>query len=390
MAIFHTKPMLYDCNEIKPSTPMSKVCKNAGYGYIDRIIDSNITQSAEEYTLVMTVDNTSKVSGALLKMNLILANGQLFRIEEVVYNSEEDVKEVFARHISFDNRFDVVVNKKYTSKTFEYILKDMSKLSQFKQFNIKTNMGRLASRTLKEAEFSDGSIDAEIEALIDEFKDDCARDGIDIDIEITRDNYDVGYYLYEANKDYTTSTYKNSKGSGVDTGIRLDYKKIKSLEITDSTEDFCTSVTIKGKDNVVVYDVTNSSIGNAGYPFWIKTVISDNETADKTKLTKIARAHIALKSLSIKNIRVEMEELPRSLQELYKDVKLYDKVLVKHNMIADTWVPFRIVKTERDINGNLKTIELGELNSEFAKSLKKAITRTAQNVVNKTLKTATV
>ena len=50
-------------------------------------------------------------------MGLILADGQLFRIEEIIYSSEDDTKEIFAKHISYDNRFNVVVNKKYENKT---------------------------------------------------------------------------------------------------------------------------------------------------------------------------------------------------------------------------------------------------------------------------------
>ena len=252
-------------------------------------------------------------------------------------------------------------------------------------FSISYNLGRLKSRTLEKFESSDNSIQEEIESLIEDFKDNCARDGIDVDIEITRDNYRVGYYLYEANKDYSTSTYKDSKGSGKDTGIRLNQKKIRSLEITDTTEDFCTSITIKGKDDVIVKNVKHDTIGNAGYPFWIEKVITESDVSNKTELTKIAKAHIALKSLSIKNVKVELDELPKQLREMFKDVKLYDKILIQHNLISSLYVPFRIVKTERNIDGELISVELGELNSEFAKSMKKAIKTIAQKVVSKSL-----
>ena len=385
MAIFHTKPTLYDVNEITPTKSFSDVCKNTGYGFIDGIVESTITQSSEEYELELVVDSSCVVFDNFEKMGLILADGQLFRIEEIIYSSEDDTKEIFARHISYDNRFNVVVDKKYEKKTFEAIAKDMSSLSQFKQFSISYNLGRLKSRTLEKFESSDDTINEEIESLIEDFKEDCAKDGIDIDIEITRDNYKVGYYLYEANKDYTNSTYKDSKGSGKDTGIRLNQKKIKNLEIVDSTEDFCTSVTIKGKDDVVVKNVRHDTIGNGGYPFWIEKVITESDVSSKTELTKIGKAHIALKSLSIKNIKIELDELPKGLREMFKDVRLYDKVLIQHNILSSLYVSFRIVKTERNIYGELISIELGELNSEFAKSMKKAIKTIAQKVVNKNM-----
>ena len=80
-----------------------------------------------------------------------------------------------------------------------------------------------------------------------------------------------------------------------------------------------------------------------------------------------------------------MSELPIELREMFKDVRLYDKVLIQHNLLSSLYVPFRIVKTERNIYGELISLELGELNSEFAKSMKKAIKTIAQKVVSKSL-----
>lgn len=385
MGIFHVKPMLYGVNEITPTKTMSSICKDNGYGFIDGIVEAVITESAEEYTLELVVDSSCVLFNNFEKMGIILADNQLFRIQEIIYSGEDDTKEIFAKHISYDLEFDVVVNKTYEKKNFETIAKGMTSLSQFKQFNITYNLGRLKSKTITKFESSDNSIQEEMESLIESFKEECAKDGVDVDIEITRDNYNVGYYLYEPNVDYTNSTYKDSQGSGRYTGIRLNQKKIKNLEIVDSTEDFCTRVTIKGKDNVVVSNVVHDTIGNAGYPFWINAVISNTDTATRSELTKIAKAHIALKSLSIKNIKVELEELPKGLREMFKDVRLYDKVLIQHNLISSLYVPFRIVKTERDINGELISVELGELNSEFAKSLKKVIKNISEKIVQQKL-----
>jgi len=381
MGIFHVKPMLYGVNEITPTKAMSAICKDNGLGFIDGIVEATITESADEYNLEMVVDGSCVLFNDFQKMSLILADSQLFRIQEIIYSGEDGTKEIFAKHISYDLEFDVVVDKTYEKKNFETIAKGMTSLSQFKQFNITYNLGRFKSRTLEKFESSDNSIQEEMESLIDDFKEDLAESGIDADIEIKRDNYNIGYYLYEANVDYTNSTYKDSAGCGRQTGIRLNQNKIKNLEITETTEDFATRVTIKGKDKVVVSNITHDTIGNGGYPFWINTVISNTDISDKSKLTKIAKAHIALKSLSIKNIKIELEELPKSLREMFKDVRLYDKVLIQHNLISSLYVPFRIVKTERNIHGELVSVELGELNSEFAKSLKKVIKNISTKIV---------
>jgi hypothetical protein len=385
MAILHTKPMLYHFNEITPTKSMANICRNNGLGFIDGIIESTITESPEEYNLELIVDSSCVLFNDFQKMSLILADSQLFRIQEIIYSGEDNTKEIFAKHISYDLEHDVVINKKYEKKNFETIAKGMTSLSQFKQFSISYNLGRLKSRTLEKFESSDNSIQEEMESLIEDFIEDCAEAGIDAHIEVKRDNYSIGYYLYEPNVDYTNSTYKDSQGCGRQTGIRLNQKKIKNLEITESLEDFATRVSIKGKDDVLVSNITHDTIGNAGYPFWINTVISNTDISDKTKLTKIAKAHIALKSLSIKNIKVELEELPKSLREMFKDVRLYDKVLIQHNLISSLYVPFRIVKTERDVYGELISVELGELNSEFAKSLKKVIKNISAKIVQQKL-----
>lgn len=378
MTIFHREPLLFSKDEFKPSSNINDVCKTYGIGKIDRVVESTITESAEEYSLEMDVHRSCNVFNELVKFNLILADGQLFRIYDTEYDSYKQTKNIYAKHISYDLDFDSFYDLKYkdNNTVVTTVINNIVKKTQYSNMSVTTNLGRFKSTKIKD-DLSDNTLFEGLLNVIEKLKEYTAEDGNEIDIEIVRDNTNIKFYLYEANKDYTSSTYKDSAGSGKDTGIRLDISKIKGVVITESDEDFCTKVIAKGKDDKVVKDITHPTLGKNGLPFWITKVVSFSDESNTTTLRKLGQAHIIVNSLNIKNIKVDLEDVVETdfFKKItaYKDLNLYDKLWIKHPDLSDTYISFRIVKIEKDINGNLKGIELGELNNDFAKTLKKAI-----------------
>lgn len=378
MAIFHKEPLLFNAKEFSPSSNINNVCKNYGIGKIDKVLECTITESSEEYTLEMDVHRSCNVFNDLVKFNLILADGQLFRIFDTEYDSYKQTKNVYAKHISYDLDFDSFYDLKYkeNNKDIVTVINTIAKKSQYSNIAVSSNLGRFKTMKIKD-DLQDNTLFEGLLDVLEKLKEYCAEEGNEIDIEIKRDNNKIAFYLYEANKDYSNSTYKDSAGSGKDTGIRLDIQKIKTVNITENGDNFCTKVIAKGKDNAIVKDITHPTLGKNNLPFWITKVVSFPDEATTAKLRKLGQAHIIVNSLNIKNIRVDLDTVTETdfFKKItaYQNLELYDKVWIKHPDISDTYISFRIVKIEKDINGNLKTLEFGELNNDFAKTLKNAI-----------------
>ena len=104
--ISHSKPLLFSADEFKPGVDINKICKTYGFGAIDKVLESTITESADEYSIELDVHRSCNVFNDLVKFNLILADGQLFRIYDTEYNSYDQTKNVYAKHISYDLDFD--------------------------------------------------------------------------------------------------------------------------------------------------------------------------------------------------------------------------------------------------------------------------------------------
>lgn len=383
MPIQHNHPLLYPKDEWKPGVNLSDRFKTYGYGVINNVIESTITESNEEYSLEMDVHTSCNVFNELVKYNIILANGQLFRIKDTSFDSEEGIKNVYAEHITYDLNFDEVYDLKYDNSGTDCIT-NLHSRAQYKNYIITSNLGRYKLHKTKLELDAVKVLDA-IDEVIEKLKEGAGEQGDVIDVLKVRDNNKIAYYLDDITNN--TALY------GTNTNIRLDISKIKKVEITENDEDFCTKVIAKGKDNIVVKDITHPTIGNAGLPFWITKVVSFSDDNVEATIRKKGQAYIITKSMNIKNIKVDMGEIASTdfykKLTLYKDLKLFDKVMVKHPYIADTYVDFKIVKIERDVNGNLKTLEFGELNNDIIKRLKKTVKNTAQKIINDRLNSIT-
>ena len=374
----HNHPLLFKADEFNPNSNVNSICKTYGFGVIDKVLDSTITESSEEFSLELDVHRSCNVFNELVKFNIILCYGQLFRIFDTEYNSEAQTKNIYAKHISYDLDFDSFYDLKYkdNNKEFTTVINTIKSKSQYSNISITASLGRFKLEKVRE-DLSDNTLWSGIEDLIEKFKEQCAENGDEVDLEIKRDNNKICLHLFEPNKDYSSSQYKESAGSGKDTGIRLDVNKIKEITITENEADFCTKVIAKGSDDKVVKDITHPRLGKNNLPFWITKVVSFSDEKDTAKLRKLGQAYIIMKSLNIKNIKLNIDDIVETdlfrKLTLYQDIKLYDKVWVKHPDLADTYVQFRVVKVEQDIYGNLKSLEFGELNNDLAKTLKTAI-----------------
>lgn len=444
MPIQHKNPIVYEANTTQ--------FKNKGLGEINGIIEGIIIdEDGKEPTLEMTVSDECRVFEYLIKMNIILANGQLYRIWDTEYDTDSKEKTIFAKHISSDLNTWVLYNKQYKG-TFQSIVKAM--INDVKDFpytyKLGWKMGNYANTKI-EYQVDDAHVMDAIFELIEKFE----EENPGVKIEIKRDNFDFSVYAFEekqfdtyearateeiatvyncsslnvrkgagtkyqaiawlkkgedvvvldktsnrswaktrTNKDiigwvskkYLTN-YRNgssqeviqkpnviSLGVGEDTGIRFDRDKIKNVNITEDVNDFCTRLIATGSEELVgTYTAVG---GKQGYPFWITQKVDFNEATTKKELDSYAKKYLAEKSINIKNINIEIQEIFGSTlyQNLmfYKDLKVYDWVWVKHPAMDAYYQRFKIVKIERDVkSGKLLRLELGQLLPSFAKRLKK-------------------
>ena len=444
MPIKHKNPIVYEANTTQ--------FKNKGLGEINDIIEGIIIdEDGKEPTLEMTVSDSCKVFEYLVKMNIILANGQLYRIWDTEYDTEEGEKTIFAKHISSDLNTWVLYNKQYNG-TLQGIIRTM--MNDIKDFPYRYNLGwKMGNYNSTKIEFQvdDSHVMDAIFEVIEKFEEEHPG----VKIEIKRDNFDFSIYTFEekqfdtreakageelatvyncsslnvrkgagtkykaiawlkkgedvvvldktsnsswakirTNKDiigwvskryltnYRTGSSSEviqkpnviSLGVGQDTGIRFDRDKIKNVNITEDINDFCTRIIATGSEELVgTYTAVG---GKQGYPFWITQKVDFNEATTKKELDSYAKKYLAEKSINIKNINIEIQEIFGSTlyQNLmfYKDLKVYDWVWVKHPAMDAYYQRFKIVKTERDIKtGKLLRLELGQLLPSFAKRLKK-------------------
>lgn len=444
MPIQHKNPIVYEANTTQ--------FKNKGLGEINGIIEGIIIdEDGKEPTLEMTVSDECRVFEYLIKMNIILANGQLYRIWDTEYDTDSKEKTIFAKHISSDLNTWVLYNKQYKG-TLQSIIKAM--INDVKDFpytyKLGWKMGNYANTKI-EYQVDDAHVMDAIFELIEKFE----EENPGVKIEIKRDNFDFSVYAFEekqfdtyearateeiatvyncsslnvrkgagtkykaiawlkkgedvvvldktsnrswakirtpkdvigwVSKKYLTN-YRNgssqeviqkpnviSLGVGEDTGIRFDRDKIKNVNITEDVNDFCTRLIATGSEELVgTYTAVG---GKQGYPFWITQKVDFNEATTKKELDSYAKKYLAEKSINIKNINIEIQEIFGSTlyQNLmfYKDLKVYDWVWVKHPAMDAYYQRFKIVKTERDVkSGKLLRLELGQLLPSFAKRLKK-------------------
>lgn len=456
MAIKHKDVLLFDANETE--------FKTKGLGVINCIVESSITEQEDECSkLEIEVHEQCMLFDKLQKMNIILANGQLYRIWDTEYNSKDKTIEVFARHIMYDMSADLLYNKQFKG-TLQNVVQSMIKsASMTHKYKFVYNMGSLASTKIEYKVDKENIIDA-IFNVIKKFE----EENQGTKVELKMDNLELGIFLFEEDKivadtevqaratekigtvynctslhvrngagtkykaigyvnkgdnvvilgtpnrywykiktkkgliGYSSSSYitnirdnssssivdtplVKSYGLGRDTGIRLDTAKIENITIQDDFENFCTRLLATGKDNL--YGYYTCSEGKMGYPFYITKEANFSEANTKTKLANEAKKYLQLHSMNIKNIEVEVNkifgtDLYQSLL-LYKDLRLYDWVWVKHPSLANHYERFKICKVIRDASGKLISIELGQLIAPFAKRLKWQMSKNFErNIVN--------
>ena len=456
MPILHKNPIIYSSNTTQ--------FKNKGLGEINNIVESKIIdEDGKEPTLEMTVLDECRVFEHLSKMNIILANGQLYRIWDTEFDTDSKEKTIFAKHISSDLNTWVLHDKQYKG-TVQAIIKAMIK--DVKDFPYTYSVGwKMGNYVNKKIEFQvdDSYVMDAIFELIEKFE----EENQGVKIEIKRDNFNFSVATFEekqfdardskkteelatvyncqslhvrsgagtkykavaylkkgddvvvldktsnrswvkirtkkdiigwCSKSYLTNFRNGSSqdviqkpnlislGFGSDTGIRFDRDKIKNVNITEDINDFCNRLIATGSNDLKgVYTAVG---GKQGYPFWITQTMNFSEANTKTKLASEAKKYLAQKSINIKNINIEIQEIfGTTLYQnimFYKDLKVYDWVWVKHPAMDNYYQRFKIVKTERDARtGKLLRLELGQLLPSFAKRLKKEMDKSfMRNIID--------
>ena len=131
MPIKHKHPIIFEANTTQ--------FENKGLGEVNSIIEGVvIDEDGKEPTLEMTVSDSCKVFEYLIKMNILVVNGQLYRIWDTEYDTDSKEKTIFAKHISSDLNTWVLYNKQYKG-TLQAIIKSM--IGDIKDFPYKYNLG---------------------------------------------------------------------------------------------------------------------------------------------------------------------------------------------------------------------------------------------------------
>lgn len=181
--IKHKYPVVYNFNELH--------FKTKGLGEINNIVDGKIIKETEKGDyLEFTVSESCAVFEKLVKMNIVLAGGQLYRIWDTEHNTKTGEKDIFAKHIIEDANTWLLWKKKYKG-TLQGIIRTMFLDIKENDYTYKVgwDMGPYKDIQLEIDIDKDYVIDAVMKA-IKKFE----EENPGVKIEIKRDNF--SFYIY--------------------------------------------------------------------------------------------------------------------------------------------------------------------------------------------------
>lgn len=343
--------------------------ENNGLAVLDECISAEITTELNgEYALELEYPVTSKKAQYIEELNIIKADGQLFRIYKVerIQDKTSRVK-VWARHIFYDLAFYFIESVKVLNANMKEALEASMppELQGHFLFDvIEKNIAPFAAKELN-------AVDV-LFRLIEVYGGELVRNNFDISIR---------------------------ESIGTNTGILIKYgKNIKGIKVIEDTSELATRIYPIGDSGLLLperyVEVQGDRAKLLPYPITKKVELKSYKDVESLRA---AASEYAEKAANPK-VYITIDFLELSKTEEYKNfrsltnVSIGDYVKVKHDRLSVT-TELRVIKKKVDLVNPINTkIELGDpLNtiiekldsSKLLEEINNAITGTLSSVIIK-------
>lgn len=306
-----------------------------GLAVLDECISAVISNGLnDDYSLELIYPAASYKAKYFEELNVIKADGQLFRIYKVERSQNNNLTvKVWARHIFYDLAYFFIESAKVVNANMKEAIEMTIPPEAQAIFSISASEGVVAPFTVKEA----NSVDA-LFRLIETYGG-----------ELQRDNFSI--------------TIKDKIGS--DNGVTIRYgKNIKGLTLTLDTADIATRIYPVGANGLILPERYVEVEGGKLLAFDITKKVEFKDCSDTDALRAAAKEY-ALKCAKPKiNVSIDFLELSKIAEyEQYKsltNVSLGDLVSVIHERLGITTI-LRVISKQVDLLNPLNTkIVLGD------------------------------
>lgn len=342
---------------------------NNGLAVLDECITAEVTHELNgDYSLELEYPAQSKKAQYLEELNIIKADGQLFRIYKVERTQEKISKvKVWARHIFYDLAFYFIESAKVLNANMKEALEASIPPELQGLFLFKALEENIAPFAVKEV----NAVDA-IFRLIEIYGGELFRDNFNIEIK---------------------------ESIGEDNGILIKYgKNIKGMKVIEDTSELATRIYVVGANNLLLPERYIEVEGERAklLPYPITKRIEFKECKDVESLR--ARAEEYAEKAASPKVFITIDFMELSKTEEYKNysyltkVSVGDFVKVRNEKIAVT-TDLRVIKKKTDLINPINTkIELGDpLNtiiekldtSKLLEEIQSAISGTLSSVIIK-------
>lgn len=342
---------------------------NNGLAVLDECLMAEINQELNgNYSLEIEYPVVSKKAQYLEELNIIKADGQLFRIYKVERTQEKISKvKVWARHIFYDLAFYFIESSKILNANMKEALEGTIPPELQGLFLFKALEGNIAPFAVKEI----NAVDA-IFRLIEVYGGELSRDNFNVEI-------------------------KDSVGE--DKGVLIKYgKNIKGMKVIEDTSELATRIYAVGANNLLLperyIEVEGERAKLLPYPITKRVEFKDCKDVESLR----ARAEEYAEKSANPKIFITIDFMELSKTEEYKNyshltkVAVGDFVKVRNEKIAVT-TDLRVIKKKTDLINPINTkIELGDpLNtiiekldtSKLLEEINSAISGTLSSVIIK-------
>lgn len=310
---------------------------NNGFAVLDECFMAEINQELNgDYSLEIEYPAISKKATYLEELNIIKADGQLFRIYKVERTQEKISKvKVWARHIFYDLAFYFIESSKILNANMKEALEGTIPPELQGLFLFKALEENIAPFSIKEI----NAVDA-IFRLIEVYGGELLRDNFNIEIK---------------------------DSIGANNGVIIKYgKNIKGMKVIEDTSELATKIYAVGANNLLLPERYIEVEGERAklLPYPITKKVEFKECKDVESLR--SRVEEFAKKAANPKIFINIDFMELSKTEEYKNysyltkVTIGDFVKVRNEKIAVT-TDLRVIKKKTDLINPINTkIELGD------------------------------
>lgn len=310
---------------------------NNGFAVLDECFMAEINQELNgDYSLEIEYPAISKKATYLEELNIIKADGQLFRIYKVERTQEKISKvKVWARHIFYDLAFYFIESSKILNANMKEALEGTIPPELQGLFLFKALEENIAPFSIKEI----NAVDA-IFRLIEVYGGELLRDNFNIEIK---------------------------DSIGANNGVIIKYgKNIKGMKVIEDTSELATKIYAVGANNLLLPERYIEVEGERAklLPYPITKKVEFKECKDVESLR--SRVEEFAKKAANPKIFINIDFMELSKTEEYKNysyltkVAIGDFVKVRNEKIAVT-TDLRVIKKKTDLINPINTkIELGD------------------------------